>query len=255
MRVIKIGLLSLLFIFVLALIAVAFAPARLLLIATDRWAPQVEMSEPTGTLWQGEAKQVAVTINGIKLELGTLSWHLSALSLLTIEPSIELVVKAPEHQAQMRVSANTDQEITVDNMEGTFPLSLLEPWVPLLIEGDLAFVVDHIIFNQRQLLAVDGVLNLQEADWVGGDIRMPLGSYIAQVSLAENRDVLVQLNDFSATLGIDGLITISPAGHYHFNCVLQKRDGLAPEVAQSVSWFGKKNAQGDILVDQKGRWN
>lgn len=246
---------SILVIVALIVIGVALAPASLVSMAAARWAPQIHMSEPTGTIWRGQSDQVMVTFNQAKLELGKLNWKLSPLSVLTINPSVDITIEAPAHQAQVRVSATRDQVVTVDKMEGEFPLSMLEPWVPLLVKGDLAFVVDHIVFTRKELLAIDGVFNLQQADWLGGDVDMPLGSYIAQVSLDDNKDIFIQINDFSATLGIDGHVTISPKGTYHFQSVLQTRDGLAPEVAQSVSWFGKKNAQGDIVVDNTGRWN
>jgi Type II secretion system (T2SS), protein N len=252
----------LLLFFVLMAVAVLMAPANLLLRVSELWAPQVKMAEPTGTIWEGEASNVVVSVNDTQLELGQLSWSISPWSVLSANPTIELNVESPEHHATARVSATSDLVITIDQMEGAFPLSLLEPWVPLLVQGDLAFVVDHVVFSLQQerfvfeeLLGLDGALNLQQADWLGGDVEMPLGSYIAQLSLDDNKDIFIQVNDFSATLGIDGSIVISPKGTYQFNSVLQTRDGLAPEVAQSVQWFGKKNANGDIVVNNTGRWN
>ena len=38
-------------------------------------------------------------------------------------------------------------------------------------------------------------------------------------------DIMIQLNDFSATLGIDGFLSISPQGAYHFNATLIPRSG------------------------------
>ena len=215
--------------------------------------PKLTLSTTSGTVWQGQAAGAQLLIDGVVLELGQLNWQLSPLSLLDKKPALHIASDASTHKIQAHVSATEHGEVTVKAMEGHLPISLLEPWFPMLVKGDIAFVVDHVIFNPQQVLALDGVLNFEYVDWLGGEYDMPLGSYLAQLSLDEKNDIHIQLNDYGATLGIEGFLSISPAGTYHFNASLQPRDGLAPEVAQSITWFGKRNAQGDVLVNRRGR--
>jgi hypothetical protein len=97
------------------------------------------------------------------------------------------------------------------------------------------------------------VVNLEYVDWLMGDYAMPLGSYMAQIYL-EQQDVQVKINDYGASLGVDGLLTINPAGSYRFNATLMPRDGLAPEVTQSIAYLGRRQADGSVLVTQAGRF-
>ena len=83
---------------------------------------------------------------------------------------------------------------------------------------------------------------------------MPLGSYMAQLSLDDSNQISIQLNDFSATLGVDGYLTLNPRGSYHFDATLTPRSGLAPEIAQSIVWFGKKDRQGNVLINKRGQF-
>ncbi len=246
----------------LLILAIYKAPASLVPLAIQeaetrgllqQHAPRLILAETSGTVWQGEAAKAQLLIDGAILELGRLSWQLDALSLLEKKPLLQLFTNASTHKMQARISATEQGEVTINAMEGRLPISLLEPWFPMLVKGDIAFVIDHVIFNPQQLLALDGVLNFEYVDWLGGEYDMPLGSYLAQLSLDEKNDIQIQLNDYGATLGIDGMLSISPTGNYHFNASLQPQDGLAPEVAQSITWFGKKNAQGEILINRRGR--
>ncbi len=246
-----------------AVVAVANAPASLVpmtlkeleqrqLLAPN--APTLALAKLEGTVWQGQAKDAVLTINGEQVPLGVLSWQLEAMSLLDRKPVIHLTTNAPEHRLEATVIASESGDITVNNAEGRLPISLLEPWFPMLVKGNIAFVFDHIIMNPKQLLAIDGVLNLEYVDWLGGDYAMPLGSYMAQITL-QNNLVHVDINDFSASLGMVGLLTLNPAnGAYQFDATLQARPELAPEVTESIAWLGKRNRQGDIVLKNRGRF-
>jgi hypothetical protein len=218
----------------------------------DKQTEDITLNNLSGTVWNGTAEQASVTIDGAELELGRLSWQLDWGSLIDQLPAVDIQTLADTHQSKARLIAQPNGDIIVRDAEGFFPIALLEPWLPRLVSGKLSFVVDHWAFNAKELLALDAVLNLEYADWLGGDYNMAIGSYMAQLSMQE-KDVQIQINDFGAALGIDGLMTITPSQRYTFNALLQPRDGLAPEVATSLSWLGKAQANGDILINRRGR--
>ncbi|MEE8059260.1 MAG: type II secretion system protein N [Pseudomonadales bacterium] len=217
-------------------------------------APKLTLSQTSGTVWEGEAAQAVLLVDGVPLALGKLSWQLSLMSLLEKNPSLQLFAQAADHQLQALISATEQGEVTIRHIEGNLPISLLEPWFPMLIKGEVAFVIDHLVFDPRQLLALDGVLNFEYVDWLGGEYDIPLGSYLVQLSLDDKKNIMLQLNDFSATLGIDGFVLISQQGSYHFNATLFPRENLAPEIAQSITWFGKKDEQGNVRINKRGHF-
>lgn len=214
-------------------------------------SPRLFLQQTSGTFWQGQAAESTVEVDGISLPLGVLNWELSPLSLLRAEPTLHLSSSAPNQMLSTTVSVDGQGQVSITAMEGRLSISVLEPWFPMLIRGDIAFVIDHLTFNADKLLAVDGVLNLEYVDWIGGDYDMPLGSYMAHIYQQEYQ-VLVQFDDFDATLGIDGVMTINPNGEYTFNAELQPREGLAPEVNESIAWFGKRQANGNVMIKTRG---
>ncbi|MEH6559278.1 MAG: type II secretion system protein N [Oceanicoccus sp.] len=214
-------------------------------------SPRLLLQQTSGTFWQGQASESIVEVDGVSVPLGVLNWKLSPLSLLRLQPSIHLSSSAPDQILSTTVSVDRQGQVTIAAMEGRLPIRALEPWFPMLIRGDIAFVIDHLIFKDDKLLAVDGVLNLEYIDWVGGDYGMPLGSYMAHIYQQEHQ-VLVQFDDFDATLGVNGVMNIDPDGAYTFNAELQPRDGLASEVNESIAWFGKRQANGNVLIKTRG---
>ncbi len=216
-------------------------------------APRVKLLNTSGTVWNGQAAEAIVDVDGVPMELGQLSWQLSASSLLAGEPVIDVIVLGQKHNLKARVTVNQQGVIRADDIEGRLPISMLEPWLPMVVKGEMALVIDHWVFSQDELIALDGVINLEYVDWLGGEYDMPLGNYMGQVSV-KDKLVHIQLNDFSARLGIDGLLSIAPTGNYLFNATLQPREGLAPEVAETITWFGKRDANGDVLISKRGRF-
>lgn len=243
-------------------VAVAYAPASVVptlltelekrqLIPAD--APRLKLLNTSGTVWNGQAAEAIVDIDGVPMALGQLSWQLSASSLLGGTPVVDVVILGEQHNLKGKVTVNQQGVVRADNIEGRLPISMLEPWLPMLVKGEMALVIDHWIFSQDELIALDGVINLEYVDWLGGAYDMPLGNYMGQVSV-KDKLVHIQLNDFSARLGIDGLLSITPTGNYLFNATLQPREGLAPEVAETIGWFGKRDANGDVLISKRGRF-
>lgn len=216
-------------------------------------APKISLNDMEGTVWNGRANNTQVEVDGVTLDLGVLTWEIDKASLLERNPHIDIAAKSSEIAVMANVSALETGEVTVRGLEGRAPISVLEPWFPMLVTGDIAFVVDHLKFTTQQLLALDGILNLEYVDWVGADHNMPLGSYMAQLTLAENNDLLIFLNDFAAQLGLEGQFRMNRFGNYQFDAVLHPRPGLAPEVAQTITWLGKPTPEGSVVIKQRGR--
>ncbi|MGK0500132.1 MAG: hypothetical protein ACJAYG_001778 [Oceanicoccus sp.] len=247
---------------VIAVVALANAPASLVntaLVEADKrgllqkGAPQLALSGLSGTVWEGQAEDAIVTINGSQIALGQLSWQLDAMTLLKKQLQLSLLAKTDDQQVQAQLHADQQGVIMLSAVEGYFPIKFLEPWLPLLVSGNVSFVIDQLKFQQQQLLAIDGVMNIEDVDWLGGDRTMLLGSYLAQIYF-EQQQIKIELNDFSANLGLDGMMTINPNGSYQFNAILQPRVSLAPEVAQSVAWLGRRQPNGDVLINTQGRF-
>lgn len=253
--------LILLLLIVLLVGFVIFAPALLVpiiitevenrgLLVPD--APQLQLDELGGTLWKGHAESAVLIVDGQPVDMGRLKWRVDIPSLLQKQPSIFLQTNGADQRIQGGFRFNQQGKVTANNIEGRLPISVLEPWVPLFVAGDVAFVIDQLEMTNTQINKLDGLINLEYVDWLGGDRKMRLGSYTAQLLLNNRRDIEVLVNDFGAALGITGLITVRQSGSYNLDLMLMPRSDLAPEVAQAVNWMGRADGNGNVLVRKNG---
>lgn len=228
------------------------APAAVLGLAAQRWAPQLQLSALQGSLWRGEAVGL-LRIGEVPLPLGRLQWSLQPWSLLALRPSARVATQATDWEAQLQLQYRLDGSLRVEDLIGEFALSVLEPWAPLLLDGKVLFQFPQLVLDNGALSALEGRAAVQRLVWLGGDRPMPLGDYRAEIA-HQQQQLSLQLHDEQARLAVDGQLLLGLSGSYRFNARLTARADLAPEVATSIGWFGKKNAQGQIVIDRSGRW-
>lgn len=230
------------------------APARLLPLVVNKFSPNVQLQHATGSLWNGSVATAVVAVEGNAINLGKLSWSMNPVSLLWLTPSLHIDTDAGGHSLSADLSVSLlGQEIEAEDVTAEFPLSLLEPWVPLLVKGDVELAIERIVVDKNSLLDVSGTVYAQGLDWMMGSKALALGSYKAELSVVDG-SLLVDVSDRQALLVINGQLTASPAGAYQVDARLSATDGLAKEIKQALKFLGKKNERGEILFNDKGRW-
>lgn len=216
--------------------------------------PKVSLADFDGTLWRGRAGKSAVLIDGVRVDLGEVNWTLGKVSLLRGAPLVDFTTRSTEIHLKGTVSVDKNSRVAIRGVEGRAPVSVLEPWMPLLVTGDIAFFIDSAVFVANRPESLNGLINLEYIDWVGADYNMPLGSYMAEVSLIDHNRVSVVINDLQARLGLTGTLNIDLQGHYQFQARLQPRPELAPEVATAIRWLGRDDGRGSVLINRRGRF-
>jgi general secretion pathway protein N len=230
------------------------APARLLPALVNKLSPNVQLQHATGSLWNGSVATAVVTVEGGAINLGKLSWRLNPFSLLWLSPSLHIDTDAGSHSLSADLSVSLlSQEIEAESVSGQFPLSLFEPWAPMLVRGDVELAIDLLVLDQNSLIDASGKIYVGDLDWMMGAKALPLGSYTAELSVVDG-SLLVNVSDRQALLGVAGLLTADSAGAYQVEAQLSATEGLAPEIKQGLKFLGKKNEAGDILFNDKGRW-
>jgi hypothetical protein len=230
------------------------APARLLPPLVNKLSPNVQLQYAAGSLWNGSVATAVVTVEGGSINLGKLSWRINPFSLLWLSPSLHIDTDAGSHSLSADLSVSLlGQEIEAEAISGQFPISLLEPWVPMLVRGEVELAIDRLVVDQKSLLDAIGKIYVQDLDWMMGAKALPVGSYTAELSVVDG-SLLVNVSDRQAQLGVDGLLTANPAGSYQVEARLSATEDLAPEIKQGLKFLGKKNEAGDILFNDKGRW-
>lgn len=217
-------------------------------------APILQLGETSGTIWSGEASGSTLQIDGVALDLEQLQWTLAMWPLFSGKAVLDVSTTSDELAAKARVQVDGEGHTIVEQLEGRLPVTTLEPWMPMLVTGDIAFFLQRIEFTPARLLALNGIMNFEYIDWVGADYNMPLGSYLAELSLMDDQVISVVISDLEALLGITGTLTINRGGRYHFDALLLPRRGLAPEVNQSIRWFGRVDGSGNVVINTRGQF-
>ncbi len=233
-------------------LGLSYAPASLLKHALPHTLPQLQLAQLSGTVWHGRAEQAGWQFGGAVLPLGQLSWSLQWRSLLAFEPVLSLTAEAGTHrfEGQLRTAADG---FWLRQARGRFPLQLFEAWLPMLVSAEVDIELKQMIYRLGQLVALDGVLRAEQVSWEVGDYRMPLGSYVAEARMQQQRVVLA-IDDREALLGASAELRLDQQGGYQLQGVLTPRPQLAPEVARTIGWLGRRTATGAVLIDRQGFW-
>lgn len=237
------------------ILSLAQAPARLFSLAASRWFVQIIITGTEGTLWNGQAGQVLVSVGDGAMALGRLRWQVDGLSLLRLRLGLHIETDHPQQALVGNLELSPFGAIDVNDAQGHFPLSVLEPWVPLLIVGDAFFKLEELQADSRgHVSSVTGNFDLRDIRWQGGDYPMLLGHYHAALH-QQNGAVVMDFNDVDESLlTARGQLNVGMDGAYQLAAQLRATERLAPQVAQAITWLGKKNNDGKIEILQQGRW-
>lgn len=230
------------------------APASLFSSVVDQFIPPLSISKFEGTVWQGCGRNTVVDVNGVAVSLGDLCWSLQGKSLLSLNPRLLISTQASTHSSYADVSVATDGSITILDLSAALPVSLLEPWVPLLVSGNISAAIDEVRVMGNNIESLLGQVQFSDVNWLAGDQMMPLGDYTADIALAEPGLIRVVSQDQDALLGLYGELDISLNGRYQSRLELSPKAGLAEEISNSLPFLGKKDAQGRIIVSEQGTW-
>lgn len=230
------------------------APATLLRPLFNYWLPQVQLGQLDGSLWQGSATPVLLTIGETGLYLGKVEWRLAPWSVLSLQPQLSLRSKADTHYANLQLQLNTAGELSLHDSDAAFPLALLEPWYPLLLTGDVEIVVDQLRLSQQELLALDARAWLRNTDWRFGSQPQLLGDYQAILYPLDTQTLQVDITDMDAYLGLTGSITADASRRYELTALLLPSESLAPEVKKSLQLFYPPDRRGESRIRLQGRW-
>jgi hypothetical protein len=233
-------------------LAVIKAPAQLLPWLSTHYVPQLKLDGLRGSFWQGTAEQAGWQLGEAVLPLGTLHWAVDMEMLLELRPQLVVNSLADSHHFQGRLEF-VGRQLTISQLSGQFPLSLLEAWMPMLVSADVQLQLEELVYRDGQITELTATLAAEQVAWVGGDYQMPLGSYYADVVLLDGVVVML-VEDQEALLGADARLQLDQLGRYQFSATLEPREQLAPEIKKTIGWFGRRDQQGRVLVNQRGRW-
>lgn len=223
-------------------LALASLPARLLpLFAGD----QVLLSGLSGSVWSGSAARAVVATPAGPFHLGQLRWTLSPISLLSLSPSVQVQTEWGAQRIKAQIKSRGG-EVHLSDVDATFDASLVRQFAPVDVTGRLSLLFKKLVFSD-ELLLVDGRLTWQDATWYSASSQYRLGSYVAEFSSPETRQVHASIDTISGTLQVQGNASLD-AGRYATDITVDS-DGREPpaEIARALSLIAVPQDTGYLL--------
>lgn len=224
------------------------APAHLLPLILPE---ELNVSGLSGTLWQGEARQLSW--RGVRLN--HLRWALTFSSGL---PGWRLTFHDPDG-LRGQLSLYALSALRVQNGSLTMPASLASGWLtptlPVEASGLITLHLSEGRFNRAGCQQVSG----GRAQWQQAQLRSPAGS-LELVSVGgtfrctPTGALALTLSQDSHQLSLSGQGTLSPDGRYAFHGQLQTRQSTPALLALLMSQNQRKDEQGRIPWQLQGKW-
>ena len=166
------------------------------------------MSGVSGTLWTGRASLASVKIKGADHSLGQITWKLQILSLFTLKPCALITTQMDNQQFDGTVCFKGKTGITVKNANASFPAVLVQPLLPLAIDGQLGLVLEKLEIENSQLLAIRGKGSWMNAKIYNGSNWMSLGGVGADLVDDGKKGLTAHIMDVNSPVHLDLVATL-----------------------------------------------
>jgi len=189
----------------------------------------------SGTLWSGQATQGEIHGQGQRWRLGTFSWALEPLSLLSLSPCAVVSSTYQRQRVDASLCLQRDGSWSVTDAAVEAPASVLNTWSPAPIKGQLELTIDTLVFSAQGVTQLQADASWREAridngqDWVAlGSLDSHWRGYTDGRIRAEIFDqqgpaaiALTLVSDQGQPLSVDGLVELRSSAPRHLADFLQ----------------------------------
>lgn len=161
------------------------------------------MNGVSGTLWSGRASLASVKVKGIDHSLGQLTWNLNILSLFTLKPCALVGTHMDNQEFDGVVCVQGKSGISVKNASLSFPAALVQPLLPLPIDGQFALTIERLEVGNTQLLGLRGKGTWMNSKIYNGSNWMNLGGIGAELVDDGKKGLNAKIFDVNSPLHVD----------------------------------------------------
>lgn len=247
MKITKLAVFILLAVFLISLIALA--PATLL----QRFIPAdspLQLSQLSGRLWKGNAKQTIYQGRN----LGSLDWNLKPLSLLTGKLGSDFKLNSTEIQAEGYAKTGSNNQLTLKDTvirinAANLPLEGIASAVQA--NGTVIATIKSLDYTDQQIEHLEALVN-----WNNASISAPIELKLGAVEIDANGDAgNITANIKSAKesqLDISGTVTVDPELKYQSDILIKTKPNTPAEITNMLPLLGQTQADGSVVLKTNG---
>lgn len=248
MRTVKLILLGLL---TFAITALWLMPAAFVAPYIEQAAPNVRLSNASGTVWNGQASSVRIN----DFDVGSVDWNVHPLkSLLSLSVVTDLDIQGIELNAKGNAAYGLlDKSIRLSTVKFDADASIIKRFQPQVgLIGDFEGLIDDAAISPGGFPTINGVVNLVQ----GGVIfpRVEPGNYRADIR-SENESLIAEISSADSPLSIDGKASINSAWQYQADILTKASPSLNPMIINLLRPVAGNNPgpDGSLRINRKGK--
>lgn len=213
----------------------------------------VEISTPTGTLWNGKTTQITYDK---QYTLQKVSWKVDWSALFALNLKLDLrfsnSAQAMSGNGSLRYGFNGP---SVENLFIDLPASQILSYanlpVPVEVNGDVSLVVKKASQGAPYCEQLDAVII-----WDNASINSQMGNIdLASANIDVNCDsgeifAVSQQQSEQIETSFNG--SLRKAGAYKLTGLIKGTEKLDPSINQSLSWIGRKDNSGATVINIDG---
>ena len=227
---------------------VATIPASMVAARAAGAVPGLELSESSGTLWNGAARARLATAGG-QVTLDSLHWHFLPAHLASGRLAFDVDASGPGVDAHAAIGRSVGAwELRDGRGQSEAPLAMaIAPWIaPWRPEGALTFAIPSASWDEREARG-DATIEWRRAAVALSEVH-PLGSY-RLVAHADTGPAQVSVTTIEGPLTVSGKGTLTPPHRLAFSGEARGEGDAAKALEPLLDLLGPRRPDGARAVE------
>lgn len=213
-------------------------------------APNMQLNGVSGTVWQGEAANAKITIDGKTIDLGRLNWRLQPLALLQMKACAQIrsdLLNGDVCRNAAGVNVLTD--VMVDRL----PARVLNDAMGAQLAGVGNITVGEFrVKDNGEILELDGSLTWNDAGINAGTGWFQLGSYAVDLTENGSGGLYADISDIEGEFDVAVRGDIKLREMPKLSGTIHPKAGAPDPLKQALSIFAEPLDDGGFRINFPG---
>ncbi|MEL7448828.1 MAG: type II secretion system protein N [Pseudomonadota bacterium] len=208
----------------------------------------VQVSQPSGTIWSGEASLVRAD----DLSLGATTWSFAPLSLVKGRVGVNLSTTIDGSQLEATVARGLGNRVFLSDLSGVVPLQRLPGLMdPNLYAGTVGLDITSLTLEDGWPVDAEGTVDIVSLSAMQPS-RREVGSYEVSFDGTTTEPLIAAITDVDGLLAVNGSISFSEGRKYLLDVAVTPRPGTPRELVNVLELLGEASPDGSRRLVLEG---